>query len=307
MKQPYRRVHLLLSVLSWIGATFSQTSSSRSGSPATETTVVSVSARPLPEATIPASVTVLTRDFIEDSHATNAAELLREAPFLQFSQTGGLGSLSTASIRGGKPNFTLVMIDGIPVNDITNILGGSFDLSTLAIDNLERVEIIRGPLSSIYGSDAIGGVINFISRRGAKATAIDFSGELGNFFQRQIHLGASGIHKRLEYSFGASYFGIGEQIDDDPYSLGNVAVHSSLSLSKTRLLEFVAHYANKQSAGFPSNGGGPDLSILRTPMSDHASQIVLGISYKGQVRSWWLYSVDADRFSSGSIIPGRWS
>ena len=261
--------------------------------------VVTVTATPLPVETTPASITVLGRDFIASSHAANAAELLREAPFVQFSQTGGAGGLSTVTIRGGKPNFTLVMIDGIPVNDLTNLLGGSFDLSTLALDNIDHIEIIRGPLSSIYGSDAIGGVINIISRRGTKTTSLDFSGELGNFFQREAQLGFSGTYSRFEYSLAGSCLRIGEQITDDAYGLGNVALHSDVTLTKTQLLELTARYDNKQSAGFPSNGGGPEFSILRTPQADHSSQMILGISYKGQFRPWWMYSVDADRFVSG--------
>jgi vitamin B12 transporter len=68
---------------------------------------------------------------------------------LKAAQAAGL---TTVTIRGGKPNFTLVMIDGIPVNDITHLLGVSFDLSALPIGNIERIEIVRGPLSSVYGS-----------------------------------------------------------------------------------------------------------------------------------------------------------
>ncbi|HEY4087607.1 MAG TPA: TonB-dependent receptor plug domain-containing protein, partial [Bryobacteraceae bacterium] len=138
-------------------------------------TVVTVTAQGMPVSEVPASVTVLSRDYIESSHADNAADLLRAAPFLQIAQTGAGGGLTTVSIRGAQSNFTLVMIDGIPVNDSTNLLGGAFDLTTLPVSNIEQVEIVRGPLSSIYGSDAIGGVINFISRKGAKKSLIEAS------------------------------------------------------------------------------------------------------------------------------------
>ncbi len=84
------------------------------------TTVVTVTAQAMPLASTSASVTILTRDYIESSHADNAADLLRSAPFLQVAQSGASGGLTTVTIRGGKPNFTLVLIDGIPVNDPTN-------------------------------------------------------------------------------------------------------------------------------------------------------------------------------------------
>ena len=204
------------------------------------TTVVTVTAQAMPLASTSASVTILTRDYIESSHADNAADLLRSAPFLQVAQSGASGGLTTVTIRGGKPNFTLVLIDGIPVNDPTNLLGGSFDFSSLAVDNIEQVEIVRGPLSSIYGSDAIGGVINFISRRGTKNPSLDVSGELGSFLRRQAKVSAAGTWKALQYSASGSWLDVGQQVEDDGYSVASLAFNGSLSLGPNRVLEFVA-------------------------------------------------------------------
>ena len=261
-------------------------------------TVITVSGHAMPLSAISAAVTVLNRDYIESSHAGTAADLLREVPFLYLAQTGARGGLTTVTIRGGKPNFTLVMIDGIPVNDITNILGGSFDFSSLATDGIEQVEIVRGPLSSIYGSDAIGAVINFISRRGRKGAPLEVGGELGNDLRRQAHAASSGQWKSLGYSFSGSYLAIGDQVYKDSYSLGTAALHTGIQLGPNRVLEIVARYQDRQSAGLPSNGGGPELSILRDPMNDHAVELIVGASYKAQVRRWWSYSLDVDRFSS---------
>ncbi|MDE2758084.1 MAG: TonB-dependent receptor plug domain-containing protein, partial [Acidobacteriota bacterium] len=128
--------------------------------------VVTVSAEAIPLSASSASVTILTRDFVENSRAESMADLLRQVPFLYLSQTGGRGGLTTVSLRGGESNFTLVMIDGVPVNDTTNLLGGAVDFSTLSTDNVERIEIVRGPMSSLYGSEGIGGVINILTRGG---------------------------------------------------------------------------------------------------------------------------------------------
>ena len=261
-------------------------------------TVITVSGHAMPLSAISAAVTVLNRDYIESSHAGTAADLLREVPFLYLAQTGARGGLTTVTIRGGKPNFTLVMIDGIPVNDITNILGGSFDFSSLSTDGIEQVEIVRGPLSSIYGSDAIGAVINFISRRGRKGAPLEVGGELGNDLRRQAHAASGGQWKSLGYSFSGSYLAIGDQVYKDSYSLGTAALHTGVDLGPNRVLEIVARYQDRQSAGLPSNGGGPELSILRDPMNDHAAELILGASYKAQFRRWWSYSLDVDRFSS---------
>ena len=260
--------------------------------------VVTVSGRAMPLSVVPASVTVLNREYVENSRAATAAELLRQVPFLYLSQNGAAGGLTTVTIRGGKPNFTLVMIDGIPVNDITNILGGSFDFSSLSTDNIEQVEIVRGPLSSLYGSDAVGGVINFISRRAVKSPALDVGSEVGNFGRAQGRLGSSGQWKSLGYSFSGSFLRVGDQVYQDSYSLGTAALHTSIGLGPNRVLEFVARYQERQSAGLPSNGGGPEYSILRSPQSDHNVDLILGVSYKAQVRPWWTWSIDFDHFGS---------
>src|SRR5690348_6667585 len=103
------------------------------------TTVVTVSAEAIPLNAAPATVTIVNRDFIENAHAEDFADLVRKIPDLYLSQTGGRGGLTTITIRGGKPNFTLVLLDGIPLNDIGNILGGAFDFSSLSPDNIERI------------------------------------------------------------------------------------------------------------------------------------------------------------------------
>jgi vitamin B12 transporter len=260
----------------------------------TNPTVVTVTAQAIPLSATSASVTILSSDYIGNSHADNAADLLRAAPFLQIAQSGASGGLTTVTIRGGKPNFTLVMIDGVPVNDIDNLLGGSFDLSSLPIDNIDHVEIVRGPLSAVFGSDAIGGVINFISKKGSKVRSVDVSGELGSFDRRQVGLSTAGAWKALQYSAGGSWLDVGKQVIGDSYSLGSLNFNGSLSLGKNMVLDFNTRWLDDESAGFPTGSGGPELALARAAVSDHATELILGASLKGQVRPWWLYTVDLD-------------
>ena len=203
-------------------------------------TVVTVTDRAMPLSETAASVTILDQEFIRSTDADTAADLLRAAPFVDIAQNGASGGLTTLSIRGGKPNFTLVMIDGVPVNDITNLLGGAFDFSSLPVDNIERVEIVRGPLSSLYGSDAIAGVINFISRKGSKFPVLDISGEIGSFFRRQAQLDAAGTWKALQWSTGGTFLDVGQQVLNDAYSVGSLDFNGSVSLGPNRILEFGA-------------------------------------------------------------------
>ncbi len=260
----------------------------------TSPTVVTVTAQALPLSAVSASVTIISSDYIESSHADNAADLLRAAPFLQFAQSGASGGLTTVTIRGGKPNFTLVMIDGVPVNDITNLLGGSFDLSSLPIVNIDHVEIVRGPLSAVYGSDAIGGVINFISKKGSKTKTLDVAAEGGSFARRQLELSTAGAWKALQYSVGGSWLQVGQQVLNDAYSVGSLALNGSVNLGKNQVLDFNGRWLNDESAGFPTGSGGAEYVLSRKPVSDHAIELLLGTSLKGQLRPWWLYTVDLD-------------
>lgn len=123
-----------------------------------------VQARPLSSAT--GSVTVIDREQIEASNALTVAELLRSAPGVTLTTNGTRGGLTTASIRGGDPNFTLVLLDGVPLNDPVYQEGDVFDLEGLPIEGVERIEIVRGPLSSFYGSTGLSGVIQIFTREG---------------------------------------------------------------------------------------------------------------------------------------------
>jgi outer membrane cobalamin receptor len=262
----------------------------------TVTTVVTVSAEPIPLNAAPATATVVTRDFIVSAHAEDFADLIRKIPNLYLSQTGERGGLTTLTIRGGKPNFTLVLMDGIPINDIGNILGGSVDLSSLSPDNIERIEIVSGPLSSLYGSEAISGVVNIISRRIGGHRQLSVGGEIGNFGTGQGHLSMGEAFGSSAYSIGGSYLKVGPEVGGGRYSLGTAALSSTHEFGRAKVLQLLVRFQNKESSGFPPNGGGPKYSILRQLETNHSREFVSGLGFRHQVKSWWSYSVDGDLF-----------
>ena len=133
--------------------------------------VVTASRIPGTLADTTASVTIISQSDIAARSPASVTELLRQVPGMHVDQPGGRGSTSSVYIRGSDPNYTLVLMDGIVVNDPTNNRGGSFDFSTLDIEHIERIEIVRGPLSAVYGSNALGGVINIITREGEPVRA----------------------------------------------------------------------------------------------------------------------------------------
>ena len=118
-----------------------------------------------------ANVTVLDREYFDVEKPARLADVLRRVAGIHVDSVGGRGGTGSLYMRGADPNYTLVLVDGVRVNDPTNARGGSFDFSTLDIADVERVEIARGPYSAVYGGDALGGVINIVTRRAPQERA----------------------------------------------------------------------------------------------------------------------------------------
>ncbi|HLF86768.1 MAG TPA: TonB-dependent receptor [Nitrospiria bacterium] len=161
---------------------------------------------------VASSVTIIKEEDIDKKKAKTVAEAIRDVPGIDVVQTGGPGGLTSVFIRGGNSNHTLVLIDGVQVNSPT---AGLFDFANLTTDNIERIEIVRGAQSTLYGSDAIGGVINIITKRGKGAPAINFSVEAGSFRSLRESIGISGTTQSSDYSLSVGRF------DTDGFSSAN--------------------------------------------------------------------------------------
>jgi vitamin B12 transporter len=109
-----------------------------------------------------ASVTIITRSDIEQSQASDVYRLLGQQAGIDITRSGGAGSLNSIFLRGSNSNHTLILIDGVRVNSATQ---GSYDVSVLPVAMIDRIEIVRGPRAALWGSDAIGGVIQFFTRK----------------------------------------------------------------------------------------------------------------------------------------------
>jgi hypothetical protein len=130
--------------------------------------IVTADRAPVPASETLASVTVLTREDIERSQAPDLLTLLARQAGIDVARTGGQGQASTVFLRGGNSTHALVLIDGVRVNPATQ---GAPDFAHLPLAQIERIEIVRGPRAALWGSDAIGGVIQVFTRDPAKAFA----------------------------------------------------------------------------------------------------------------------------------------
>ena len=170
-----------------------------------EKVVVTATRVETPMEEIASSVTVISSEEIERKQKTHVMEILRGIPGLDVVRTGGAGKNTSVFIRGANSEHTLVMIDGVEVNDPISP-GRSYDFAHLTVDNIERIEVIRGPQSTLYGSDAIGGVVNIITKKGEGKPKFFLSAEGGSFTTFREATGISGGNKWVNYSFALSRF-----------------------------------------------------------------------------------------------------
>ena len=108
---------------------------------------------------IPHTMSVIRLDELESRNSISAPDALRQLPGVHVVQPSGQGGVARVFIRGGDQNLTMILLDGIRVNDPTDSRGSAFDFSTVNLNDIERIEIVRGPQSAVYGSDALSGVI----------------------------------------------------------------------------------------------------------------------------------------------------
>lgn len=140
-------------------------------------------------ATSPDAITIVTREQIEQAQARTVADVLQGVPGVTVLRNGQPGGQTSAFLRGANSGHTLVLVDGVRVN---NAFSGRFDFVDLPVDNVERVEVVRGPQSTRYGSDALGGVINIVTRRGAARPAASLLVEGGGNASLRTRGAASG-------------------------------------------------------------------------------------------------------------------
>lgn len=155
------------------------------------------------QAKVGSSTTVITGEGLKETGKRTVAEALRGVCGITVVQNGPFGGLTSIYLRGSKPGHTLVIIDGIEVNDPMSA-DRSFDFADLTVDNVERIEVVRGPQSTLYGSDAIGGVINIITQKGKGKPKWEISSEGGSHNTFKESIGLSGSTKKINYSFMAS-------------------------------------------------------------------------------------------------------
>src|SRR5687768_9960144 len=224
-----------------------------------------------------ANITVLGRDHFDVEKPANLADLLRRVAGIHIDQVGGRGGTGSLYLRGADPNYTLVLVDGVRVNDPTNARGGSFDFSTFDVADVERVEIARGPYSAVYGGDALAGVVNIVTRRTPpEKTRASLDAMGGIYDVHEIALNAGGPVGTGSWSLGGSDSHEGEVVRGNRFDGQRVSGSFDTELNASTSLFVTGRYSETSRAGFPDDSGGYEYADIRTTEARDADEAIFG-------------------------------
>jgi vitamin B12 transporter len=234
--------------------------------PLPENSVITPTRIGQPLGTVGSSVTVITREQIRRSQQTRVLDLLRAQLGIDVAQSGP-GGQTSVFIRGANSGQTKVLLDGMPLNNPINP-NRAFDFGQLTVDNIERIEILRGPQSMLYGSEAIGGVVNIITVRGEGPPRATIRSSYGAYDTSVQQFSVSGGSENTWYSFGGSYedsdgfSALRTNLDRDGYHIGAVSGRVGAQLTESLTLDVVVRHNNSNVDVDPFGIDGPGVNYI---------------------------------------------
>ena len=251
---------------------------------------VVVTATPVetPAEQLGASVSVVNGEDFQTYHYPTVDEALRSVPGVEIRRSGAYGKTTSVTIRGANANQVQVLVDGLRVKSPTL---GQVDLSDISPDLIERIEVIRGAQSTLYGADAIGGVINIITRKGKggpfQATVQQ---EVGNYDTLVSRATVYGAWKILNYALSASHFESNGQFQNDETDANAISARIGATLPENSTLDFVFRY-NKNDIGVPVKGVFPGPQpinpIINRNARSQSETTIFSLEGKTRPVEWW--------------------
>ncbi len=261
------------------------------------------------------SVTVITSEDIRNSGKQSVEEVIKGTAGIDVASNGGPGTLASVFLRGADAKNTLVLIDGVPSNDPADA-NRAPNLANLTVDNIDRIEIVRGTVSFLYGSNASAGVINIITKKGS-STPQSFAGiEGGSYGTYKVYAGTNGQQGILNYSVGVSRLKTegfsavdqnnswinpkGKVFEKDGYDNTSLSGNFGLRLNDHTSLETVLRYTK---ANVAYDYSGSDTSGLNQDSDQFSGRIALKMNYKPLVSTLYYNVYDQDRsyLTSGAV------
>ena len=232
--------------------------------------VVTATRVPQPLADLVADVTIIDRATIQRSGETGVADVLARVPGIQISRPGNVGSPTSVFLRGAESRYTAVFIDGVRVDSQST---GGASWQTIPLAQIDRIEVLRGPAAAVYGSDAIGGVIQLFTRKGDGALTPSIGVGIGTYNTKKVDAALSGSSGAIDYSLGFaretstgfdSQSGTTHNPDKDGYHSESANAKLGLQISKAQRVELSALTSDVNSQ-YDAYGFNP-----ARPVDDHS-------------------------------------
>jgi len=244
------------------------------------------------------ALTVVTGEDFKTYHYSTLDDAFRSIPGVNVVQQGSHGKLSTLSIRGANANQVLILVDGVRVSSPTV---GQTDLSDISPDLIERIEVIRGPQSTLYGADAIGGVVNIITRKGSGPFSATVENMGGNYDTLHSRISLSGAYKIFNYALSGSHLESNGQFQNDNSNVNAVSGRIGVTLPFDSSLAFVYRY-NKNDTGVPVKSVFPPPQPVDPIINPNAKQqtetTVMSLEGKTRPVEWWESRARISRYTS---------
>jgi vitamin B12 transporter len=247
-----------------------------------ENVVVTANAQPVELERTSAPVDIVGPQEIEQRQIISLPDLLSTQTGIAIARTGAIGGLTTVFIDGGNSTFTKVLMDGTPINEP----GGDLNFSNLTLDNVDKVEIVHGAESALYGTDAMTGVIQIVSHRGStRIPEIDLFGEGGGFSSGRGGGQISGLLDKFDYSVAGSYLQTDGQGVNDAFINRSIAGNFGYSFSDSNQLRFTVR-SNSSFAGTP---GQTLIFPADLTAYDNLKQFSANLSWTFKTGSHWVH------------------
>lgn len=254
--------------------------------PLSDKVVVTANAQPLELSQMPAPVDLVTREEIDQRQLVSLPDALVTTPGATIARTGREGGLTTFFLDGGDSNFTKFLVDGTPLNEP----GGFLNLANSTLDNIDKIEIVHGAESALYGTDAVSGVVQLFSHRGeTRVPEINLFTEGGSFSSARGGAQFSGLLGPFDYSAAGSYFQTDGQGPNDAFLNRSFAGNFGYRFTETDGLRLTIH-SNSSFAGVP----GP--TLLEPPslsQNEDLKILLVNLAWNFQTGTHWQHTLNA--------------
>src|SRR5438067_984526 len=255
-----------------------------------EQVVVTATRFDIPLDQSPASVSVISSDDLRQKQIERVGDVLREVPGLSVVQTGTAGQLTSVFLRGLPSQDMQVLLNGIPINQG---LAGQFDFANLTTDNLGRIEVARGPQSTIYGPRALAGVVQIFTKQGSGPPGVTISEEGGTYGTFRETIASDGNIDTFHYSIGASRVDTDNARPNNQYRNTNLAADVGLSLNEQLRVGSLIAYSL-------SDAGSPNSIFTPRPLDNLLTEKwLIGPHLDWKPNDWWeqklIFDYDHER------------